>query len=32
MEKLSGVKFGKELIRKGELNLRFQKPFRPKRE
>jgi len=32
MEKLPGVKFVKELIRKGELNLRFQKPFRPKRE
>ena len=32
MDKLPGVKFVKELIRKGELNLRFQKPFRPKRE
>ena len=32
MEKLPGVKFVKELIRKGELNLRFQKSFRPKRE
>jgi site-specific recombinase XerD len=43
MEKLPGVKYVKELIRKGELNLRFQssrrsryggvgKPFRPKRE
>ena len=32
MEKLPGVKFVKELIRKGELNLSFQKPFRPKRE
>jgi len=43
MEKLPGVKFVKELIRKGELNLRFQssrrscyggvdKPYRPKRE
>ena len=32
MEKLPGVKFVKELIRKGELNLRFQKPFRTKRE
>ncbi len=32
MEKLPGVKFVKELLRKGELNLRFQKPFRPKRE
>lgn len=32
MEKLPGVKFVKELIRKGELNLRFQKAFRPKRE
>ncbi len=32
MEKLPGVKFVKELIRNGELNLSFQKPFRPKRE
>jgi len=32
MEKLPGVKFVKELLRKGKLNLRFQKPFRPKRE
>jgi hypothetical protein len=32
MEKLPSVKFVKELIRKGELNLRFQKPFRPKKE
>jgi len=32
MEKLPGVKYVKELIRKGELNLRFQKPFRPKKE
>jgi integrase len=32
MEKLPGVKFVKELIRKGELELRFQKSFRPKRE
>ena len=43
MDKLPGVKFVKELIRKGELNLRFQssrrscyggvgKPFRPKKE
>ena len=32
MEKLPGVKFVKELIRKGELNLRFQKPFRTNRE
>ena len=32
MEKLPGVKFVKELMRKGELNLRFQKPFKPKRE
>ena len=43
MEKLPGVKYVKELIRKGELNLRFQSsrrsryggvgnPFRPKRE
>jgi len=32
MEKLPGVKFVKELIRKGELKLRFQKSFRPKRE
>jgi len=32
MEKLPGIKLVKELIRKGELNLRFQKPFRPKKE
>jgi site-specific recombinase XerD len=32
MEKLPGIKLVKELIRKGELNLRFQKPFKPKRE
>ena len=32
MEKLPGIKFVKELIRKGELNLSFQKPFKPKRE
>ncbi len=32
MEKLPGIKLVKELIRKGELNLRFQKPFRSKRE
>jgi hypothetical protein len=32
MEKLPGVKFVKELLRKGELNLPFQKPFRLKRE
>ncbi len=32
MEKLPGIKFVKELIRKGELELRFQKSFRPKRE
>lgn len=32
MEKLPGIKFVKELIRKGELNLRFQKPFRHKKE
>jgi len=32
MEKLPSVKFVKELIRKGELNLRFQKSFKPKRE
>jgi len=32
MEKLPGVKFVKELLRKGDLNLSFQKPFRPKRE
>lgn len=32
MEKLPGVIFVKELIRKGKLNLRFQKAFRPKRE
>jgi len=32
MEKLPGVIFVKELLRKGDLNLRFQKPFNPKRE
>jgi len=32
LNKLPGVKYVKELIRKGELNLRFQKPFRPKKE
>ena len=32
MEKLPGVRFVKELLRKGELNLSFQKPFRPKKE
>jgi site-specific recombinase XerD len=32
MEKLPGIKLVKELLRKGELNLRFQKPFRPKKE
>ena len=32
MEKLPGIKYVKELIQKGELNLRFQKSFRPKRE
>jgi len=32
MEKLPGIKFVKELLRKGELNLRFQKPFGQKRE
>jgi site-specific recombinase XerD len=32
MEKLPAIKFIKELIRKGELNLRFQKPFGSKRE
>lgn len=32
MEKLPGVKFVKELIPKGELELQFQKSFRPKRE
>lgn len=32
LEKLPGVKFVKELIRKGELNLRFQKYNKPQRE
>jgi hypothetical protein len=43
MEKLPGVKFVKELLRKGKLNLSFQssrrncyggvgKPFRPRKE
>jgi site-specific recombinase XerD len=32
LEKLPGIKYVKELMRKGELNLCFQKPFRPKKE
>ena len=32
MDKLPGIKYVKKLIRKGELKLRFQKSFRPKRE
>jgi len=32
LEKLPGIKFVKELIRNGELDLRFQKAYRPKRE
>ena len=32
MEKLPGIIYVKELIRKGELNLRFQTPYKPKRE
>ena len=32
MEKLPGVKFVKKLIRNGELNLQFQKSYKPKRE
>jgi len=32
LEKLPGVIYVKELIRKGELKLSFQKSFRPKRE
>ena len=32
LEKLPGIKYVKELIRKGELKLSFQKSFRPKRE
>jgi len=32
LEKLPGIQFVKELIRKGELNLRFQKAYKPKRE
>ncbi len=32
MEKLPGVKYVKELIRKGEIVLRFQKRFKPKLE
>ncbi len=32
MDKLPGIKYVKELIRNGELDLRFQKSFRPKRE
>lgn len=31
-EKLPGVIYVKELIRKGVLNVNFQKPYRPKRE
>jgi hypothetical protein len=31
-EKLPGVILVKELIKKGVLNLNFQKPYRPKRE
>ena len=31
-EKLPGVIYVKELMRKGVLNLNFQKPYRPKRE
>ena len=31
-EKLPGVIYVKELIKKGVLNLNFQKPYRPKRE
>jgi len=31
-EKLPGVIYVKELIKKGLLNLNFQKPYRPKRE
>jgi len=32
MDKLPGIQFVKKLIRKGELNLRFQKVYKPKRE
>jgi len=32
LEKLPGVLYVKELIKKGVLNLNFQKPYRPKRE
>jgi len=31
-EKLPGIIYVKELIRKGVLNVNFQKPYRPKRE
>jgi site-specific recombinase XerD len=32
MEKLPGVKYVNELIKKGEIVLRFQEPFKPKLE
>ncbi len=32
LEKLPGIQFVKELIRNGELDLRFQKAYKPKRE
>ncbi len=32
LEKLPGIQFVKELIRKGELNLKFQRPYKPKKE
>jgi integrase len=32
LEKLPGIQFVKELIRNGELDLKFQKSYKPKRE
>ncbi|MBT8332001.1 MAG: tyrosine-type recombinase/integrase [Deltaproteobacteria bacterium] len=32
MDKLPGIKYVKELLRKGELDLRFQRPFKRKKE
>jgi site-specific recombinase XerD len=32
LEKLPGIQFVKELIRKGELDLKFQKSYKPKKE
>jgi len=32
LEKLPGVVYVKELMKKGVLNLNFQKPYRPRRK